>query len=96
MFMTQNGNNRTGWSDADYDRLIRLANATPDLAKRNALFREAETILIADELPIFPLFFYVGINIYHPERIGGIHPNILDIHPISAIYTKKNASAAKK
>ena len=96
MFMTQNGNNRTGWADADYDRLIRLANATPDLAKRNALFREAETILIADELPIFPLFFYVGINIYHPERIGGIHPNILDIHPISAIYTKKNASAAKK
>ena len=96
MFMTQNGNNRTGWADADYDRLIRLANATPDLAKRNALFREAETILIADELPIFPLFFYVGINIYHPDRIGGIHPNILDIHPISAIYAKEHSSPAKK
>ena len=96
MFMTQNGNNRTGWANADYDRLIRLANATTDPAKRNGLFRSAETILIADELPIFPLFFYVGINIYRPERIGGIHPNILDIHPISAIYSKETSSPAKK
>ncbi|MBT3616968.1 MAG: peptide ABC transporter substrate-binding protein [Verrucomicrobia bacterium] len=95
MFMTQNGNNRTGWSSADYDRLIRLANATTDPAKRNELFRQAETILIADELPILPIFFYVGINIYNPNRIGGIHPNILDIHPISAIYAKKASSAAK-
>ena len=95
MFMTQNGNNRTGWSNADYDRLIRLANATSDLAKRNKLFRQAETILITDELPILPLFFYVGINIYHPNRIGGIHPNILDIHPISAIYAKENPAAKK-
>ena len=37
MFMTQNGNNRTGWANADYDRLIRLANATTDPAKRNEL-----------------------------------------------------------
>ena len=95
MFMTQNGNNRTGWTNADYDRLIRLANATSDLTKRNKLFRQAETILITDELPILPLFFYVGINIYHPDRIGGIHPNILDIHPISAIYAKENPLAEK-
>ena len=95
MFMTQNGNNRTGWTNADYDRLIRLANATSDLPKRNKLFRQAETILITDELPILPLFFYVGINIYHPDRIGGIHPNILDIHPISAIYAKEDPTAEK-
>ncbi|MED5382259.1 MAG: peptide ABC transporter substrate-binding protein [Verrucomicrobiota bacterium] len=96
MFMAQNGNNRTGWANAEYDQLIRRANATSDLAKRNALFREAETLLIADELPIVPLFFYVGINIYHPERIGGIHANILDIHPISAIYARKTGQAEKK
>ena len=96
LFMTQNGNNRTGWSSDKYDRLIRLANATTDPAERNDLFRSAETILIADELPIFPLYFYVGINIYHPDRVGGIHPNILDIHPISAIYAKEHPSTTKK
>ena len=96
MFMAQNGNNRTGWASAGYDRLIRLANATTDQAKRNELFRQAETLLIADELPICPLFFYVGINIYHPSRIGGIHPNILDIHPISAIYAREPSFGEKK
>ena len=88
MFMSQNGNNRTGWSNEQYDQTIRLANATTDPTKRHELFQQAETMLINDELPIFPLFFYVGINIYHPHRIGGIHPNILDIHPINAIYAK--------
>ena len=27
-------------------------------------------MLINDELPIFPLFFYVGINIYHPIALA--------------------------
>ena len=88
MFMSQNGNNRTGWSDAEYDKTIRLANDTTDTTKRNALFKQAESKLINESLPIFPLYFYVGINIYHPDRIGGIHQNILDIHPINAIYAK--------
>jgi len=91
MFMEGNGNNRTGWVNANYDQLIRLANATPDMAKRNALFQKAEKILIAEEFPIFSLYFFEGINIYDPKRIGGIHPNILDIHPINTIHAKKPA-----
>ena len=96
MFMARNGNNRTGWANADSDQLIRFATAPPALAKRNGLFRQAEPILIANELPIAPLFFYVGINIYDPDRIGGIHPNILDIHPVNAIHTIKPGQPVKK
>jgi oligopeptide transport system substrate-binding protein len=88
MFMSQNGNNRTGWKNNQYDKIIRTANDSTDSSKRHELFKKAENILINRELPIFPLFFYVGINIYHPDRIGGIYPNILDIHPINAIYAK--------
>ena len=88
MFMSQNGNNRTGWKNNQYDNIIRTANDSTDSSKRYELFKKAENILINRELPIFPLFFYVGINIYHPDRIGGIYPNILDIHPINAIYAK--------
>ena len=88
MFMSQNGNNRTGWKNIQYDNIIRTANDSTDSSKRHELFKKAENILINRELPIFPLFFYVGINIYHPDRIGGIYPNILDIHPINAIYAK--------
>jgi oligopeptide transport system substrate-binding protein len=85
MFVTNNGNNRTGFSNARYDALIQQANRQTDLAAREKLFQEAETILVRDELPIVPLFFYAGINYYDPNKIEGIYPNIIDQHPLQAI-----------
>ena len=50
---SDNGNNQTGWKNADYDRLIEAARNTPDRAQRYALFQRASAIL-ADEcgLPV--------------------------------------------
>ena len=56
-----------------------------DPARRAGLLREAETLLVRDEAPIAPLFFYNGFTYFNPDRIQGIHPNILDVHPINAI-----------
>ena len=39
-----------------------------------------------DELPIAPLYFYVGLNYYNPEKIKGIHSNIIDVHAYNTIY----------
>ncbi|MDB6125543.1 MAG: oligopeptide transport system substrate-binding protein [Pedosphaera sp.] len=89
MFMTGNGNNRTGWSNARYDELIRAADRENDLAKREKLFQEAETILIRDENPIIPLYFYVGFSYFDTNSIKGIYPNILDTHPLNAIWKEK-------
>jgi oligopeptide transport system substrate-binding protein len=88
MFLTGGGNNRTGWSNPDYDRLIADAAREVDPARRMAILREAETLLVAREAPICPLYYYVGIQIYDPEKIGGIAPNILDEHPLKAVYRK--------
>lgn len=85
MFMTGNGNNRTGWSNTRYDELIRAANEENDMAKREKLFQEAETILIRDEVPIIPLYFYVGFSYFDTNSIKGIYPNILDVHPLNAV-----------
>lgn len=85
LFMTGNGNNRTGWSQPRYDELMRAANREPDIARRAELMRQAETILVRDEVPIIPICFYNGFYYYNPARISGIHPNILDIHPLGAI-----------
>jgi len=89
MFVTDGGNNRTGWSNARYDALIASAGREVDAAKRFDIFREAERILVSDEMPICPLYYYVGIQFYDPERLGGIEPNLLDEHPIKAMYWKK-------
>ena len=85
LFTSDDGNNRTGWKNAAYDALIREANRQTDVKKREALFQQAETILVRDELPIIPLFFYVGINYFDTNRIQGIYENILDDHPLQAI-----------
>jgi oligopeptide transport system substrate-binding protein len=85
LFVTDDGNNRTGWSNARYDELIRKANEISDVSAREKLFQEAETILVRDELPIIPLFFYEGINYYDTNKIQGIYANIVDLHPLNAI-----------
>ena len=61
-----------------YDELIALAAKETDGAKRFDQFREAETILVRDEMPICPLFYYVVIMFYS-ERLGGIaYSNLVD------------------
>ena len=96
LFVTNGGNNRTGWSNPRYDELIRDADKEPDLVRREKLLQEAETILMRDGNPIVPLFFYVGFNYYDPNKIHGISRNILDNHPINAIWKSEDAPAVGK
>jgi len=91
MLVSGDGNNRTGWSNPDYDRLIAAANIEPDLAKRVKLFQQAETLLVQTDPPIIPLFFYVGINYFDTNKISGVYENILDIHSLQTIRKVKPA-----
>ena len=95
LFTSFSGNNRTGWKHPRYDGLIRQANLETDLKERAGIFRQAETILVAEEAPIVPLYFYAGFNYYHPEKIGGVWPNVLDEHPMQSIYKAGRGSRVK-
>ncbi|MCL6634567.1 MAG: peptide ABC transporter substrate-binding protein [Peptococcaceae bacterium] len=57
LFVTSGGNNNTGWSNADYDKLIRKANSTGDQETRMEALHKAEKILM-DEMPVLPVYFY--------------------------------------
>ena len=87
MFVTGGGNNNCGWGSKRYDELIALAAKETDGAKRFDDFREAETILIRDEMPICPLFNYVVIMFYS-ARLGGVEGNLVDEHPFRTMYWK--------
>ena len=89
LFMERNGNNRTGWASARYDALMREANIQVGSEKRWQLLREAETILVRDEVPIAPLYFEKGILFFDPDRIEGAYGNLVDQHPVSAMRRKK-------
>jgi oligopeptide transport system substrate-binding protein len=96
IFLSDSGNNRTGWKSARYDALLRQANSQPDRKARADLLRQAETMIVRDELPVVPLFFYKGVSYYDANRIQGIYPNIVDQHPLQCIRkVNPNATAGR-
>jgi oligopeptide transport system substrate-binding protein len=54
LFESKNSQNSTGWSNADYDRLVEGARAEPDKMKRQNMLWDAEKIL-CEECPFVPL-----------------------------------------
>lgn len=87
LFTTGNGNNRTGWSSPEYDRLIKEASRIQDQARRAELFYKAEEIL-AEEMPVIPLYFYVSRIMYRKENVGGVYPNVRNWIRPGALYMK--------
>jgi oligopeptide transport system substrate-binding protein len=88
MFVTGGGNNRTGWGDPRYDKLIADAAAETDPAGRHDILRAAEKILVCQQMPVCPLYFYVGIQLHAADKLGGIDGNLLDEHPLKAMFWK--------
>ena len=78
MWVTGGPNNKTGWSSAEYDALIREAPRIKGAAERLERLAEAEAILL-EELPILPIYYYVTQNVVNP-RLGGFHANLKDEH----------------
>ena len=76
MFVTDGGNNRTGWSSAAYDALIARAAAEPDPAARMAVLGRAEALLL-EEVPIVPIYFYSTMMLARPD-LEGLAPNLLN------------------
>jgi oligopeptide transport system substrate-binding protein len=78
------GNNRTGWSDARYDRLLLAARNEADPAERLRLLGQAETLLLADG-PVIPIYHYSTVELVKPY-VRGIWSNALDTHPLEDVW----------
>lgn len=85
LWCTGCGNNRTGWSNARYDELLRQSQIERDRTKRYALFREMEQILVDEEFPIIPLYIYVKHGLL-AESVHGWYDNSRDFHPLKYIW----------
>ena len=79
MFVTDGGNNNTGWSNPEYDALIQQAQRSGTQAEHYRLLMDAERILM-DEVPIAPLYWYTRIYLIDP-RVKGWEPKALDNRP---------------
>lgn len=78
MWVSDNGNNDTGWNNPEYDGLIKQANAEPDTANRLALLQKAESILL-EQGPVIPIYWYTN-NMLVSRHIEGFEPHNRDIH----------------
>lgn len=137
LWITNGGNNQTGWSNLLYDRLLEAAgnvdefvsapefvleraSKPAELARlvgsvrsssaaelrlramaelRMALLSEAEGLLMRDELPIIPVYFYVIGGLVKPQ-IGGFYSklkgadghersNLRDLHPLREVFVRR-------
>ncbi|MBB3207291.1 oligopeptide transport system substrate-binding protein [Rhodopirellula rubra] len=91
LWLTDGPQNSTGWSNAKFDQLLKSAAAESDAETRMKLLAEAEAIWI-DEMPVIPLYFYVGINMVKP-RIKGFFPSPQDLHPLHLMSIDESAGS---
>ena len=88
MMVTDRGNNQTGWSNKQYDNLLKEAANSTSQQQRFNKFYEAEKILM-DEMPIIPIYTYTRIYMLH-EDVKGWGNNILDSRPYQFVYLESN------
>ncbi len=75
---TGDGNNNTGWSDEEYDDLMRQARHEADPEARLEILQAAEDVLM-ERGPIIPIYYYTN-NILVSRFVEGFEPHNRDIH----------------
>lgn len=85
LWITDGGNNNTGWSNAEYDELIlRRIPSMKTTDERLAGFHRAETILM-QEMPAIPIYTYVTKHLLKPS-VKGMPHNIMDFISFKHVY----------
>ncbi len=83
MFLTNSGNNNTGFANQEYDNLVAQAQKEGDQAKRSKMMEQAEAILMK-VIPAIPLFNYTTL-LLSQDYISGVYANKLDQHPLKSV-----------
>ncbi len=70
MFVSGAGNNSFNYSSDVFDGLLQKSRQTTDTVARTALLRQAEKQLIAEDMAVIPLFYYVNHYLQKPHVKG--------------------------
>jgi oligopeptide transport system substrate-binding protein len=86
-YLSNGGNNDSGWSNKDYDRLCAEAAVATNDAERLKKLREAEAILLEDQ-PIIPIYHYVNADLRR-SVVHGIKENPRNNVNFRDVYVEK-------
>jgi ABC-type oligopeptide transport system substrate-binding subunit len=78
LMLTDAPSNMTGYSNPEFDSLVKKAAEQTDPERRRSYMQQAEAILLGDH-PVIPIYFYVSKHLVSP-RVQGWGDNVLDYH----------------
>ncbi|HSN99399.1 MAG TPA: peptide ABC transporter substrate-binding protein, partial [Candidatus Nanopelagicales bacterium] len=76
-FLTSSPQNRTGWSDPEFDAMVGRAAREPDPRESIRLYREAEARVLAG-MPKLPMYFFTKSTLLKPW-VKGYFPNARNV-----------------
>lgn len=85
LFTSGNGNNHTGYANADYDAMIESTKSETDAAAREKIFVDCE-MKLAEDLPIIPVYWRCEDFVASEKLAGGYVRKVFQGYNL--IYTK--------
>ena len=82
VFLSDSGNNRTGWKNERYDTLVKKGAALQNGPERTATYKEALDIILRKEAAIVPLYYDSLIYLVTPKFKN------FAINPLNYVYFK--------
>ena len=82
VFLSNSGNNRTGWKSATYDQWVDQARTMTSVTGRLKLYAQAESLLLQKDAVIVPLF-YEPLPALVSRRSRGI-----ELNPMNYLYLR--------
>ena len=86
-YLSNSGNNDSGWINPEYDRLCAEAAVAKGSAERLKKLHDAENILL-EEQPIIPMYHYTNADLRRPN-IHGIKENPRNNVNFRDVYVEK-------
>jgi oligopeptide transport system substrate-binding protein len=84
LYTSDNGNNRTGYRNPEYDKLVNATFTIEEPLQRLAKLKEAETLLMED-LPVIPIYYYSLMELRNP-KLRDANPNPLGMYTWKDIH----------
>lgn len=82
----KNGNNDTGWENAEFTKLLKQSQVETDPEKRIEILKQAEAIIMS-EYPVIPVYYYTNLYVSKdyveniaPDKLGNIYLKYVDVN----------------
>lgn len=83
VFMSNSPNNHAGFKNPKYDSLVQEVSVTAPGTKRTESIREAQKVLLNDEVAVIPLYHYIQNTLLNKSWTG------IETSPMGILYFRK-------